>query len=264
MEDMKENEEVNEEIADTSEGEEVVETSENTKTYTEEEVEAIRNKINEDNQKAWNKRWGQEKSKLERAHEKESEFINLLKSQTGAEDINQLLDNAYEQYGVDKPIKSNKKDEEVLGKNDAKEILELDDDYIEEEANRLASKKRSAREEATFMELGRYLTDKKEKNKRLKEIKENGIDESVLDDESFKDFAKDFNKDTSIKKIYDLYNQINPKKKPFSAGSLKGGVQKEENEFFTREEFEALTDKDLDNDKVYEKAMKSMRHFYNS
>ena len=69
------------------------------------------------------------------------------------------------------------KDEEILGKYDAKEILELDDEAIEEEANRLANMKRNAREDATFMELGKYLTTKKTEAKKRKEIKEAGIDE---------------------------------------------------------------------------------------
>ena len=145
---------------------------------------------------------------MEREYAKKDELINLLKEQTSKDNIDDLLDMSYEQYGVEKPTISNSKDDEILGKHDAKEILELDDETIEEEANRLAGiSNRSAREQATFMELGNYLTTKKEKEKRIKEIKESGIDEEILDNSDFKDFMGKFNKDTSISDIYDLYSK---------------------------------------------------------
>lgn len=256
----------NDEIENVNEStSEVVETQEEIKTYTQEEVDAIREQMKADNQKAWDKRWGREKSKLEKQYAEKDELINLLKEQTGAEDLNNLINMSYSQYGIDRPTKSNRKDDEILGKYDAKEILELDDEIIEEEANRLASiSKRSAREEATFMELENYLTNKQNTEKIKKEIKENGIDEEVLEDSDFKKFMEKFNKDTSIADIYDLYNKVysEPKQKPFSAGSVKGKLVKEEQPYFTVDEYNALTSKDLENPKIYEKAMKTMNHFY--
>ena len=269
-----ENENVDlEEVDGNSTSEVTIEDSkeqENTKTYSEEELneklEELRTQINEDNQKAWNKRWGQEKSKIERENAKKDELTNLLLEQTQSKNIDELLKISYEQYGVERPnTKINLKDEEVLGKNDAKEILELDDLSIEEEANRLAGIKRTAREEATFMELGNYLTKKKNEEKRKKEIKENGIDESILDNQDFKDFIEKFNKDTSLSEIYNIYSQMhteknnpeNKKTKPFSAGSLKDKKIKQDSDIFSEEEFLALTAEDLKNPKIYEKAMKS-------
>ena len=54
--------------------------------------------------------------------------------------------------------------------------------------------------------------------------------------------------------------QTKPKAKPFSAGSAKGKNVREESEYFTVDEFNALTDKDLQDDKIYEKAMKTARY----
>lgn len=258
---MEENQNV-EGVNETGASEEVVENSEQTKTYSQEEVDALIAENNKNNQKAWDKRWGQEKSKMERQFEKERELSELLRSQTDAKDIDELLDISYQQYGKERP--SNSKDEEILGKNDAKEILELDMESIESEANRLASKKRNAREEATFLELGNFLTTKKAEAKRKEEIKEAGIDEALLDNSEFKEFMSKFNKDTSLKDIYDIYSKTNTnskKDKPFSAGSLKGNAGKEESEYFTQEEFMALTAKDLENPKIYEKAMRSRTMF---
>ena len=222
--------------------------------------------MKEDNQKAWNKRWGQEKAKMEREFAKQNEAVNLFMQQTNTNNVDDLLNYSYEQYGVERPINQrSQEDEMVLGKNDAKSILELDDEFIEEEAERLSYLKRSDREEATFMELSRYLTEKKEKAKLEKEIKENGIDESLLNNQDFKDFRSKFNKETSLADIVNIYNQtqkpVAKKEKPFSAGSSNGKIVKEESEFFTEEEFMALTAEDMKNPRIYEKAMKSRYQF---
>lgn len=261
-----ENEGIEEEVIDLGNASETenqdTEIQETTKTYSEEEVEAIKTQMKEDNQKAWNKRWGQEKSKLEKQYAEKDELINLLKEQTGKDNLTDLINMSYEQYGVERPS-TNSRDEEILGKYDAKEILELDDEFIEDEVNRLAGLKRTAREDATFKELENYLTAKKEEKKIKEEIRTSGIDEGILDNSDFKDFMGKFNKNTPITDIYDLYSQTHEtgKKKPFSAGSVKGKQVKEESEYFTLEEFQALTAKDLDNPKIYEKAMKSKEFF---
>ena len=252
-----ENEEVIDEVNGTSE----VENQETTKTYSEEEVEAIKKQINEDNQKAWNKRWGREKSRMEKEYAQKDELINLLKEQTGSENLTELLNSSYEQYGIERPNVSNSKDEEILGKNDAKEILELDDEEIEEEANRLAGKKnRTAREQATFMELGNYLTNKKENERIKKEIQDAGIDEAVYNNQDFKDFMSKFNKTTPISEVYELYSKTHEvkKDKPFSAGSLKGTNKKDVNEvkdYYTFEESQQFFKADYDKNPALFKAV---------
>lgn len=257
---------VNESDASETKVEETNQQEQTTKTYSEEEVEEIKREIHQKNQKAWDKRWGQEKSKIERENAKKDELVNLLQSQTEANSIDDLLNMSYEQYGVERQSISNSKDDEILGKNDAKEILELDDESIEEEAKRLASKKRTNREDATFIELGNYLTSKKNETKIKNEIKEAGIDEKILENEDFKSFINKFNKDTSVKEIYDIYSKTRlkeQKEKPFSPGSLKDKKVKEENEYFTEEEFESLTREDLKDPKIYEKAMKTRSKLFN-
>ena len=259
---MEENQNV-EGVNETGASEEVVENSEQTKTYSQEEVDAIIAENNKKNQKAWDKRWGQEKSKMERQFEKERELSELLRSQTKAKDIDELLDISYQQYGQERP--NNSKDEEVLGKNDAKEILELDIESIESEANRLASKKRNAREEATFLELGNYLTNKKAETKRKEEIKEAGIEEALLENDEFKEFMNKFNKDTSLKEIYDIYSKTNTnikKEKPFAPGSLKDKKGKSESEYFTEEEFYNLTREDLKDPTIYKKSNKTITKLF--
>ena len=260
-----ENEEKVEEVETTEvQGEET--TQQETKTYSEEELnqklEEMRKQINEANQKAWDKRWGREKSKMEKEFAKERELAKVMQEQTQAKNMDDLLDLTYQNYGVERPVYSNPKDDEILGKYDAKEILTWDDVSIEQEANRLAGMNRTAREEATFIELGKYLTDKKAKEKRIQEIKESGIEESILENKDFQDFSSKFNDGTSMKDIYDMFSRLQPKKeKPFSPGSTNTTKVNETSEFFTLEEFKNLTAKDLENPVIYEKAMRSRVHF---
>jgi hypothetical protein len=233
----------------------VTEENNEVKTFTQEEVDAIKNQMKEDYEKSFdekfNKRWGREKNKLERSNAKTNELIDLLKKETGKENIDDLLSLSYEQYGVERPNKESEKDEEVLGKYDAKEFLDLDDlDEIQEEANRLAElPNRTVREQATFNELAKYLTAKKSEAKRNLEIEENGLDKAILENEDFKEYMSKFKEDTPLKFIYDSYSQIHKKEKPFTTGSLQGTNVENKNtvkDFYTYEESLQFTKKDFD------------------
>ena len=233
-------------------------------TYTPEEVEQIKAQMKEENEKAFNnrfnKQWGKAMSKFEKEHEKDNELINLLKEQTGKTDINDLLDFSYETYGVQKPERTvNDKDSEVLGKHDAEEIISLDDlSEIESEVERLGSMKRTIREETAFNMLESYLNETKKKEERKKEVQEAGIDESILQDKDFNEFAKDFKDGTPITKVYEMYSKMNEKEKPFSAGSLKGTKQQDKNgvkDYYSYEESLMYTKKDFDNNPELYKAI---------
>lgn len=243
-------------------------TNEVKETYTPEEVEQIKAQIKEENEKSFNdrfnKQWSKKMSKFEKEHQKDSELINLLKEQTGKNNIDDLLNFSYETYGVQKPDNSvDDKDSEVLGKHDAQEIISLDDlEEIESEVERLGSMKRTRREETTFNMLESYLNETKKKEKIKKEVQEAGIDESILQDTSFTEFAKDFKEDTPITRVYELYSKMNEKEKPFSAGSLKGTKQQDKNgvkDYYSYEESLQFTRADLDrNPELFKAIERSM------
>lgn len=243
-------------------------TNEVKETYTPEEVEQIKAQIKEENEKSFNdrfnKQWSKKMSKFEKEHQKDSELINLLKEQTGKNNIDDLLNFSYETYGVQKPDNSvDDKDSEVLGEHDAKEIISLDDlEEIESEVERLGSMKRTRREETTFNMLESYLNETKKKEKIKKEVQEAGIDESILQDTSFTEFAKDFKEDTPITRVYELYSKMNEKEKPFSAGSLKGTKQQDKNgvkDYYSYEESLQFTRADLDrNPELFKAIERSM------
>ncbi len=82
----------------------------------------------------------------------------------------------------------------------------------------------------------------------------------MLENDEFKEFMNKFNKDTSLKEIYDIYSKTNTnikKEKPFAPGSLKDKKGKSESEYFTEEEFYNLTREDLKDPTIYKKAMKT-------
>lgn len=236
------------------------------KTYTQAEIDDMKAKW----ESGFQKRLGKEVDRKMRTYEdenfKKDQLIGILKEQTGRETIDDLLDMSEEQYGVTvNRTRTSKRDAKVLGKHDAEEILEAEDDeFTEKELNRLANLKRTEREEETYSELKSNYESKRAEAKRKKEIEEKGLDEEVVNSDDFKAFEKKFSKDTSISDVYDMFEKINGVKedKPFSAGSMKDTKSKQTDEFFSADEFNALTAKDLDDPKIYEKAMKTIRHNY--
>lgn len=235
-------------------------TNQEPKMYSEQELnarlEAQRKEINENNQNAWNIRWGKEKGKIERDNAKKDELVSLMMKNTKTKSIDELLDISYENYGEERPknTKVNLKDDEVLGRHDASEILTLDFDLIKEEADRLGNISRSTREDVTYKELTKYIEERSHKEKIKKEIQDNGIDEKILEDKEFLGFAENFKEGVSIKTIYDTYsktktpvveNQPQTNKKPFSAGSMKNNYTENViKDHYTFEEAKALTRED--------------------
>ena len=250
--------------------EQAVETTE--KTYTQAELDDIMAKQHSEWEGGFQKKLDKAIARKMREYDdeefKKDQLIQTLKEQTMQDTLDGLLDMSEKQYGVTiQRTRTNKNDEKVLGKNDAKEILDMqDDEFAEKELNRLANLKRTDREEETYSELKSSLDAKKYEAQRKKEIEQNGLDEGIVNSDDFKAFEEKFSKSTSISDIYEMYSKVHDIKedKPFSAGSLKDTKSKQTDEFYTIDEYNALTDKDLDDPKVYEKAMKSMYHFYNS
>ncbi len=260
----------------TTENENVVEETTNTqepKTFSEEEVNELLNQKDKEYEERFdekfNRRWRKELEKQARNNSLKDEYIRMLQEQTNTKSLEELIALSENQYGIKVQSPKSTRDEERLGKLDAQEILELDEKSIEEVVKNLSSNtKRNAREEATLKELESNLSKKKAEQKRKNEIKEAGIDENVLENQEFKAFANKFNEHTSIKEIYELYNKssknVVTKSKPFSVGSANGNRAKIDSEYYTEEEYESLTQKDLENPKVYEKAMRTMKHFSQS
>lgn len=210
-----------------------------------------------------------ELSKYERELDKYKELETTVKSGIEADNLDDLLQKTkkyYEEQGVVVPNyepASSNRDAQRLGNLDAKDLIEISDfDEIQERANELASKQANktitARENAEFMQLGEYLTNQI----KIKELKEKGADEKIIEDKSFNDFARKFSDDTPISEIYDMYEKLNKPQgepvKPRSTGSVKNNTVKEEvKDFYSPKDVDKLTAEDLKDPRIYAKVMES-------
>lgn len=254
-------------VKDTSNNNDVKQPEENNsveeKTYTQEDIDRI---------------VSQEKARLERKYRKDGEsklskakqLEDTLRSGLGLTEEDDVLSKVkefYKEQGVNIPDSQviSDKDAEILGRADANDFInDYDDEEIEARANELAVKqkqgKTSAREDAEFFKLGEYLTEKLEE----KDLKANGIDTSILKDKDFKKFASRFNRSTKMTEIYELYQKVNGKevKKPASTGSTKSTVpNNQEKEYYTPEEVDKLTSKELDNPSIWKRVRESMKRW---
>lgn len=200
-------------------------------------------------------------------------LVNTLRAGMGkkdgnVKDLNEDLRNFYKEQGIDIPEQLERysdSEETILGNHYAEQLIETDDD---DEINRIATEiyqippeKRTARQKAIFNKLGVYMTHKN----AVTQLKKEGIDTSIVDDENFKKFAEQFSASTPIKDIYNIYNKVNKpevkveKKAPASMGSIKNiNSENEIKEFYTPDEVRKFTSKDLDNPALMKAVEKSM------
>jgi len=223
------------------------------KFYTDEE---FNQKVNE----IADRRVARKMRKLERELDKYKDTENVLKSQLGGENIDEVNSNLRKLYtdeGVELPSKYVSEDKEYLeyqATRDSEDIIAEGYDYIKDEANRLANigyDNLSSKDKLLFTKLCEEL-DHEDDVKILKGL---NIDTNILEDKSFKEFRSQFNRNTPISKIYDLYSG-NKETKINTPGNLSNN-SKTESEYFTDEEIENLSMEDLDDPVIWEKLRKS-------
>ena len=145
------------------------------RTFTQEEVDRV---VSQEKARAERKYRKEEESKLSKFRKLES-VLRAGLSLSDEDDVLSKVEDFYKEQGIDIPDNKgvNKKDAEVLGIADAKDIIDtFDFAEIEARANELADKqsrgKTSAREDAEFFRLGEYLTGKlKEKELETRDRK---------------------------------------------------------------------------------------------
>lgn len=236
------------------------------KTYTQEDIDKI---VSQTKAKLERKYRREEESKLSKSKQLEN-TIRAGLGLTDDEDVLSKVKDFYKEQGVDIPEfdTENNRDAKILGKADANEIIETyEDKDIEARANELAIKqkrgKTTARENAEFFRLGEYLTAQLEE----KELKESGVDTSILQDKDFRGFANNFKTGTKISDVYKMWKKMNGEedktpKKPASTGSSQSTVpDNKEKEFYTPEEVDKLSSKDLDNPTIWKRVRESMKRW---
>jgi hypothetical protein len=232
-----------------------------TKTYTQEEVDAI---------------IGKKKARWEAKMRKENErtyggLIETLKAGTGKESVEEIND-TFTKFYEGKGIKINKprndysaKEIETLAKADANEIIGCGFDEVVEEADRLnelGADNMTAKEKAVF----KILTDHIKSTEQANELAKIGISEDVYNSKEFKDFAGMFKESTPISVIYDNYKKTQPKKEFKTTGSMKTTTSDDNGvkEYYTPEEARKFTKAELDkNPALFDAIVKSMPKWKN-
>lgn len=226
-----------------------------TKTYTQEQLDEI-----------VGKRLARNTAKIRKEYERENakykNLENVLRAGTGKESVEEMTNtfaDFYRQKGIEIPKEPtySAKDIETLARAEASDIINGGIEEVIEETDRLADigyDNMSPREKAVFRELAQYRKNAEES----KELAKLGVTEDVYTSKEFKDFAKQFNSDTPITKIYEIFNKMQPRKEYKTAGSMKNNEVEKNKDYYTPEEIERLTDEDLDDPRVWEAVRRSM------
>ena len=230
--------ETSEEQIETNASNEVEEVQEATQEVVQPSAEDIERQIEERANKIaeekMEKRLIRDRIKREReeaqARAKYEQLENIMKTALGANDIDDVISKSkefYREQGIEIPEIINKssyseREEMILAKADAEEIIGLGKKEMEEEANRIAAipkSERSVRDNTIFKEVCTKLMVMKDEES----LKSKGYDMKILEDKDFSLFRSQFNVDTPVSTVYEMYSKLNPKtvEKPASAGSAK-------------------------------------------
>jgi hypothetical protein len=228
------------------------------KTYTQSELDEI-----------VGKRLARNTAKIRKEYDRKivkySELENVLKAGTGKESVEEMTDTFtqfYESKGVEIPKKPiyNDKDIEVLAKADAADIINSGFEDVVEEVDRLTElglDNMTARDKAYF----KVLAEHRQKTERQNELSKIGVTESVYNSKEFQDFSKQFNSNTPIADIYNIYTKMQPKKEIKPMGSMKNKTSEDGTvkDFYTRDEALQFTKADFDkNPALYKAVQESM------
>lgn len=259
-----------------SETEEEYEDSEDEEESSEDEVEEeseeeLEDRINmtqEEFDNAMQKRLDRQKRSLSRDFNKElskyertSQILSATFGTDDIDEINEKMEDYFREEGIEIPeIKAKgltKEEIEILGNAEAHKIIELGDEEIVDELDRMKNlgyDNLSEKEKVIYKTLYEDLTEKEDINN----LKKNGIDTSILQEDSFKKFKSKFSKNADLLEIVNMYNKLNDHTTPpAKIGSLKSEKDKGE-KIYTSKEIDALTDEDLDKPGVWEAVRRSM------
>lgn len=242
-----------------SEGVDEVQATEVVKTEEdiEKQIEERANKIAEEKIEA---RLIRDRVKREReeaqSRAKYEELESIMKTALGATDIDDVLNKSkefYREQGVTIPEVINKpslneEDERILAEARAGKLIKAGKEEMEIEANRIAAipqDKRTLRENIIFDEVCSRLMDMRDEDA----LKQKGYDTEILNNQDFGKFREQFNRNTPLASIVDMYQKVNGTKKvqPNSPGSARtSNTDNEIKEYYTPDEAKKFTQEELD------------------
>lgn len=222
------------------------------KTYTQEEVDSI-----------VGKRLARQEARIRKDYDRRyGQLESTLKAGTGKESVEEITETFAEFYkgkGIHIPTEPsyNARDIEVLANAEAKAVIEGGLDEVIEEVDRLCAiglENMTDREKAVFS----ILAEHRKNGEAHRELSKIGVTEDVYNNPEFKEFASQFNSNTPITQIYEIYNKMQPRKEVRTAGSMKNNEVGKVKDYYTPEEIERLTEEDLDDPAVWEAVRRSM------
>ena len=237
--------------------EETVDQVETPKTYTEEE-------FNQKFDSAVGKKLARQETRIRKEYDRKyGGLIDVLKAGTGIDDVAEMTNtfkDFYSQKGVEFSSEPNysARDNEILAKAEADEIINSGYEEVLEEINRLADigiDNLNARDKAILKTLAEYQKN----TETSKELAKLGVSEDVYNSQEFQEFASKFNSKTTIAEIVNYYNQTKPKKEFKTMGSMKNTtVDTGVKDYYSPEEIERLTEEDLANPDVWNAVRRCM------
>ena len=245
-------EETTEEVAEPS----IEKPTEPEKLYTEED---FNKKLDE----VLAKKIARKEAKIRKEYDnKYGRVENVLKSGLGVNSIEEAtnqLSEFYTKKGITIPAEPtySERDTEVLAKAEANDIISSGLDDVVEEVDRLAEigvDNMTPRERLVFRQLAEYRKSE-ESRKQLASI---GVKNELIDSKEFKDFANQFNSNTPITKVYELYTKTLDKPQTEKIGSMKNGDTREEKIYYSPEDVDKLTSEELDNPVIFKRVRESM------
>jgi len=243
----------------------------NTEDDINERIEARANELMEEKIKD---RIARDRATQERKFNKElakyKHLENVINTGLGVNSLDEAISRTsefYKEQGINIPEYKegfSERDEQILAKADAQEIIALGRSEMEEEANRIASipaEQRSIREKTIFDTLCKELINLKD----IDELKSKGYKTDILETKEFIKFRDQFNVNTPILTIYEMYNKMNGQTvtQPASPGSAKTNISTNEiKDYYTPEEARQFTEEDFEkNPKLMEAIEKSMQQW---
>lgn len=205
-------------------------------------------------------------------YEKEMNILrdtnNVVKQAVGGNDANetnQRLRDFYTKEGYDLPERTSgltERQEEILARGEAEDIIKDGYDAMVEEAQRLANKGYANLNECEKIVFS-TISDKLAEENDRKGLLKIGAKDDVLKDDSFKSFRKQFNSNTPIEKIYDLYMKDTKKSTAIeNPGSMKNNDVNPVKDYYTPEEISKLTEEQLDDPKIWAAVRRSQTKGY--
>jgi hypothetical protein len=226
------------------------------KTYTQEEVDKI-----------VGNRLARNTAKIRKEYDRKyGNLENVLRAGTGKESVEEMTDtfaDFYRKKGISIPTEPtySARDIETLARAEASDIIQGGLEDVIDEVDRLADigvANMTPREKALFTELANYRKDAEES----RDLAKLGVTEDVYTSKEFKEFASQFNSNTPITKVYEIFNKMQPKKETRTMGSMKNTASTDNGvkDFYTRDEALQYSKADFDkNPKLYEAIVKSMQ-----